>query len=375
MTTAGAAPRRVCFPYPGDSVGGSHLSSVLLIEALDRRRYEPHIVLHREGALADFLRERSLPYEVLPVPALAGEGADLWRIARAQVLCASPILRFLRRAAIDIVHTNDLRTHLSWAIPTRLAGRRLVWHQRMILSASPLWRLIPVVASRVPCISGAVQRSLPPSPKTEVIPNPAALVEEPTGRLRDALLQEVHGEASSLLVGFVGNMMAQKRPHIFLRAAAHVSAAHPSARFLLFGDDRGGELQAMHALAAELGIAGVVHFMGYRRPIEPWIGALDLLLAPGIGDAFGRTLVEAMMARTAVIAANSGGHAEIIHDGVTGLLVGPDDPAALAAAASDLLHRPERRAALALAARRHAEATYSPAAHAQRVVALYDTLF
>ena len=87
----------------------------------------------------------------------------------------------------------------------------------------------------------------------------------------------------------VGALLGSRLPE----RAVKVFAA---AAFVLFGDDRGGELRSTQELVRTLGIEGNVHFAGYRRPIEPWLTALDLLLAPGVGDAFGRTLVEAMLA-------------------------------------------------------------------------------
>ena len=51
---------RVCFPFVGDSLGGSHMSTLLLIEGLARSRYEPVLVVHEEGPLTAHLKARDI---------------------------------------------------------------------------------------------------------------------------------------------------------------------------------------------------------------------------------------------------------------------------------------------------------------------------
>ena len=106
-------------------------------------------------------------------------------------------------------------------------------------------------------------------------------------------------------------MTQQKRPNIFIHAAAQIASksAEPVA-FLMFGDDRGGQRAKSAQLAKKLGIADQVHFLGHKSPIEQWLAPMDLLLAPGVDDGFGRSLIEAMAAEVPVVAANSGGHPE-----------------------------------------------------------------
>jgi len=58
---------RICFPFVGDSIGGSQISAIALLSALDRRRYAPLVVVHEAGPLADYLDEREISFERLPL--------------------------------------------------------------------------------------------------------------------------------------------------------------------------------------------------------------------------------------------------------------------------------------------------------------------
>ena len=140
---------RVCYPFVGDSIGGAHMSALLLIEGIDRNRYEPIIVVHEEGPLSEHLGARGFPFDLLPLPVYAGSVPRVRSIAWAIARNLPRLIRFLIREEIDIVHSNDLRINLTWNPAAKVAGRRAVWHQRALpYSRSPygvLWAFCPIM--------------------------------------------------------------------------------------------------------------------------------------------------------------------------------------------------------------------------------------
>ncbi|MEE8170871.1 MAG: glycosyltransferase family 4 protein [Phycisphaerae bacterium] len=367
----------ICFPFVGDTIGGSHLSTLILIENLDGDRFRPLTVVHEEGPLTEHLRRVGVPYELLPLPAYAGRQTSVGRQMMALLLTVGPLRRFLRRRGVSLVHTQDARMHLTWMLPARLAGAAVVWHQRTRFAPSRLARLMMRFASRVVCISRFVLESLPPAAarRAHVIPNPVAPHDREIDRdvHRAELLRAADAPEDAFIIATIGNLRAVKRPLLFVEAAARMKCDLSRPLLLVvFGEDREGFEPQMRAIAAREGLADRLLFMGFRRPVEPWIAACDVVLAPSVGDAFGRTLVEAMLLGVPVVATDAGGHGEIVRHGETGLLVPPDDADAMAAACVTLLHDPEWAAALTARARKEAQARYSPAAHAAEVEMIYD---
>ena len=114
---------RVCFPYIGDAVGGSHLSSLLLVSNLVGTGYEPLVVVHKRGRLTRLLEHFGVEYRLLRLPGYdaAVKGGKITRFSIIPSV-VPPVARFLRRERVSIVHTNDDRIHAMWALPTRLAG-------------------------------------------------------------------------------------------------------------------------------------------------------------------------------------------------------------------------------------------------------------
>src|SRR3546814_17004651 len=67
--TDGEQPATICFPFAGGIMGGSHISALKLIGALDRKKYRPLIVLHDDrGQFADFLRAEGVAFQHAPTP-------------------------------------------------------------------------------------------------------------------------------------------------------------------------------------------------------------------------------------------------------------------------------------------------------------------
>ena len=174
-------------------------------------------------------------------------------------------------------------------------------------------------------------------------------------------------------IGICGMLTRQKRLDVFIDAAAIIAReSDASVHFLVIGDDRQGLRPELDARIRAHGITEIVHFTGWRDDASELMAACALLLAPAIGEGFGRALVEAMLVGTPVIAADSGGHRELIETEVTGVLVPPDDAETMARATRDLLAAPDRAASLASAARATAKKEYSADRHARAVESAYD---
>jgi glycosyltransferase involved in cell wall biosynthesis len=202
----------------------------------------------------------------------------------------------------------------------------------------------------------------------------AAPVDRAGARAR--LIAELRCAPDARVVGFFGSLVTRKRPLLFVDAIAEMRAQAPDLPLAapIFGQDRQDLTDAIRQRAAARGVADCVHLMGFRHPPEPWMAACDVLLVPAVDEPFGRTLIEAMLLSTIVVAAASGGNPEAIRDGVTGHLVPVDDAVAFANRTLDLLADPVRMSALAEAARRDARARFGLRQHAAAIMGVYDAM-
>jgi glycosyltransferase involved in cell wall biosynthesis len=128
-------------------------------------------------------------------------------------------------------------------------------------------------------------------------------------------------------------------------------------------------------LARELGVEDRVRLVGFRADVDTVYGAADLVAVPSTEpDPLPGAAIEAAAAGCAVVASAHGGLPEILHDGVTGRLVAPRDPAALARVAAELLDDAPARERLGAAAARDVRSRFAAAAHLERIQALYEAV-
>ena len=212
--------------------------------------------------------------------------------------------------------------------------------------------------------------------RVRVIRNGIDTVEYAPDQKADVL--ERHGiDQSRPYVIFVGRITRQKGVPVLLRAAA---ALDPSAQLvLLAGAADTPELGAeVSELVAELqatrsGVIWVPEMLPKPDVIQLLTHAL-LFACPSVYEPLGIVNLEAMACATAVVASRVGGIPEVVDDGVTGLLVPPDDPTSLADAMNLLLRDPGRADAMGRAGRERAVAEFSWEAVAAQTAALYAEL-
>jgi glycosyltransferase involved in cell wall biosynthesis len=150
--------------------------------------------------------------------------------------------------------------------------------------------------------------------------------QEPCCTLKD----EYGMEAGAQIVGVVARLEPEKGHATLLDAWPMVLRSCPDAYLLVVGE--GTRCDALMRQAADLRIGHRVIFTGRRDDVPAVTAALDVAVLPSYREAQGLSVLEAMALSRPVVASQVGGIPEMIEDGVTGLLVPPRDPEALAAA-------------------------------------------
>jgi glycosyltransferase involved in cell wall biosynthesis/predicted metal-dependent phosphoesterase TrpH len=172
-------------------------------------------------------------------------------------------------------------------------------------------------------------------------------------------------DGGSLLLLSVGRVSQEKRLPVLLAAFSRLRARLPGVRLVIVGD--GPARETLEETAPD-----GVSFLGelHGDALAEVYASCDVFCFPSTTDTFGQVLLEAGASGLPVVAARAGGAAELVVDGHNGLLVPPDDPAALAAALHRLASDPDLRRQLAEDGRHHALA-HSWAQSLQQLLTAY----
>jgi len=183
-------------------------------------------------------------------------------------------------------------------------------------------------------------------------------------------LEPIHGEQEAATRGspvilYVGRLIPAKGVDTLIRSAPHVFDVLPDAKVIVVGD--GPYCEVLQSLADQLGITSRVDFAGTQRDVSPFYRKADVAAVPSLYEPFGIVAVEAMAASLPVVASNVGGLADSVVDGVTGWLVPPGDPEALADALLRILSLPDGGANMGRAGRERVLGNYTEDKMCERI--------
>lgn len=284
-------------------------------------------------AVGDGVKEQfPCPIRILPNPALYHWSA----ISRALAF-----RRLLRSEGIEIVHTFFPASDLWGGTVARLSRCPIVISSRRdmgILRSSKhriAYRLANSLFTQVQAVSEKVREysighDHLSADRVVTVPNG---IDCGAADASPALDRGALGFCQNApLVITVANIRHVKGIDILLRAAALVCEQLPETMFLIVGEAHDPEyLRQLNELAEHLHLQQNVNFLGGRNDVYGLLKACDLFCLPSRSEGMSNALLEAMACRLPCIATDVGGNAEVLCDGLTGSLVPPENPQALAA--------------------------------------------
>ncbi|MDA0991874.1 MAG: glycosyltransferase [Verrucomicrobia bacterium] len=174
--------------------------------------------------------------------------------------------------------------------------------------------------------------------------------------------------SNATLVGFIGSIRPVKGVDILVEALAKLPPT-TDVHLALIGEER---LKQIREQAESLGLRDRVHFLGYRSDAAHLASAFDIFVMPSLErEGLPRAVIEAMAQAVAVIVTQVGGLPELVEDGVSGLVIPPRDPDALAAALQRLAADSSYRETLGAAARQRIQSHFNITATIDNTIAAF----
>ncbi|MBX3426832.1 MAG: glycosyltransferase [Pirellulales bacterium] len=346
----------------GLDVGGLEQLLLEFADAGAARNFDQLFVsLGYSGAVGEELRRRGWPVVCLHRP--SGFCPTL----------ATQLMRMVRGIRPDVVHTHDVRALIYGAPAGRFAGAKRVIHTQhgQALGLSNRQRRIAKLAAK------AVHRYVCVSRDAATVARDVLQIDE--AKLRTIVngidLERFVGAEHAPADGDAGPIVAvarlsrEKGIDVLLEAVALARTSAPDLRVEIAGD--GPCRDELERQCAELDVADCVTFLGQIAGVPDLLRRARAFVLPSRSEGIALTLLEAMASSVPLIATRVGGTPETVVDDQTGVLVPPEDPAALAAALVRLWSDSTERERLATAAKWRAAELYS----VDRMVESYERLY
>lgn len=359
--------------------GGSGVVAAEVAAAMARRGHSVHVFSdERPGRLAAEDAPSDVNFHRVVAPAYPQLRHDLYTLA-----LAAKIVEVAQREGLDVVHAHYAIPHATSAelarqvLATEQPARRIrvvtTLHgtDTTLVGVDPAFRpltrfsVLGADAVTVPSrwLADVTRRhlALPESFAIDVVPNFVDARRFSPGAAPPA------AHDVPVLV-HVSNFRPLKRVEDVVRVFAAVRARR-AARLRLVGD--GPARPGARALAASLGLAGEIDFLGERDDLPALLAGADVFLLPSASESFGLAALEALASGVPVVASNVGGLPEVVTDGETGFLHAAGDVAAMSASTLRLLEDGALRARFAAAARARAETLFRVDPAVDRYEAIY----
>lgn len=382
--------RVLCVDHTGAVSGAQHSLLDLLI-GLREQDVNVRLACPLTGPLAGRARSLGVPVDAIPGTdgSLKLHPRETPRALARMSVAAVCTARHARRMGAEVIHANSIRAGLLTVPAARISSVPSVVHLRDRLPRSTVadvsLRLIATGAQIVAANSRYTAdgvRAVSDRGHVRVVYNPVNLARFDRSAVNRIVARGRLGLAEDAFVtAVIGQITPWKGQIEAVETLARLRQKHPQARLLIVGepkfvsaatryDNRAYFAEIQRIVAAE-GLEESVHLLGERADIPNIMSALDALLVPSWEEPFGRVVVEAMALGLPVVATSVGGPAEIIHDGVDGLLLAPRNPERWVNAISHLVDSPALRISLGEAATSRAQDFALPN-HVSAMRAIYN---
>jgi glycosyltransferase involved in cell wall biosynthesis len=339
---------------------GGEQQVLYLSQYLQEQGCKSEVICQPQSALYQRAREADIPVKPLRIRSEI-DLAAVWRLGM-----------YLRRQRVDVLHMHTPHDHTIGILAGMLAPEVAKVVSRRV-DFPPMRHMLSRLKYSCPgvyyvAVSDAVREVLIAS---GVAASRVCTVHSGIDLRRFVALPKAPPSfpEGTRVVGTVGHLAGHKGHTYLLEAMRLLLRDEPQIGLVIAGD---GDLRApLEAQAASLGIANQVRFTGFRRDILALMQEFEVFVFSSVMEGLGTAILDAMALRKPVVATRAGGIPEVVQDGVTGLLVPPREPEALAKALLYVLRQTEQSRAFGEAGRKRVEMFFTAERMAAQTLRVY----
>jgi glycosyltransferase involved in cell wall biosynthesis len=363
-------PRKVLITQKFSSLGGGQKSLVYHLELLDRKRFEPHVMVSNTGWLTQELDRLHIPWSL----AKFGHWGNILSLPRNLMLVAQ-IKRYIRTNHIQLVHANEHWVGPSSYWAAKQCGIPAICHFRTGLDDLTPGRIRKYLYGRFDRVVAVAEVLKAQLSKHVEHPERVTVVRDGVEPFPDE--PKYYPQRRSRIVINVGAIYHVKGQAIILEQAIPWLKADRKHFILFVGGTRQDPeyFEQMRQLVVTERLSRQVRFLGPREDVPRLLRAADVLVAYSTVEGVPRVVMEAMFAGRPVIVSNTPGMAEVVVDGEVGRILNFDDKAnLLSQCLDDLDVQYSLWESLGRKARERALSRYSTQAMCAAIQDIYDDL-
>jgi len=360
---------------------GAEKSLLDLIRNISRDQYEPIVILHEEGPLAQELRSAGAEVVTMPFRYLSLRSHPSLSTVRGYLNSCKMLSSIVREHKIDLLHANDLDFFQLAGPVAKLKRIPGICHVRTVRTRKEYVLDFAWLADVVVANSGATARPWEwlAGRRVHIISNPVdARTIAYDAHKREQTRQHLGLCEDNFVAAVAGRIIRHKGQDVFLEALriVNTSANRQMVGLIVGGPTRGtGNFESeLHEFVQANKMEDCVRFVPFMDDVSALYSAIDVLVLPSTYEPFGRVLTEAMACGRPCLATDAGGAREIVLPDVTGRLFPVGDAETLARELVYLRDNPDIADAWGQAGRQCVLQKYTISGYVNSVQAIYEEL-
>ena len=375
-----------------DSGAGGENYLLTLFRNIDRKRFQPIVILPSEGSLR-------IPLENIGIEVIVIEAEHGWlkvdiawyTLLEGLQARVKAIVDLIISNEISIVHTNSNR-RFEGALAASLTGIPHLYlahiqyepdmplFQRLPLSQASFAQLMIELSNKIVAVSNSVGVTLASQitdEKLQVIHNGIELnlFDIALTNKSNRLKEELEIPLDHLLITAIGRIVPDKGFDYFVDAARLILQHHNNVHFVIAGSEENCVFTSqLKQKIIDYAMSDNFHFLGFREDVADILAVTDIFVLSSRKEGHPYVMLEAMTSECAVVASNCAGVEETIEEGISGFIVPIGDINAMAERLISLINSIELRHSLATSAKKRIKAFFTAEKTATELMAVYEKL-
>jgi glycosyltransferase involved in cell wall biosynthesis len=330
--------KKICFLSHTSELNGAELNLLQVLEKIDRQKFDPSLIVPREGLLSEEANKLGIETGVVPAKWWLTEKENMWKQTLVWIWnkrAAHTLARWIKQKQVDLLFSNSSALS-SGALAAKKTRKPHVWYIHEILGGkSPqliyihgqraLSQKIVRLSCRVLVNSMATGAFFEDKTNVRLVYNGIQFQDFDRYETRE-LGRQWGLSDEDIVFGMVGKICEAKGQREVIEALGKIGNDFP-LKLLIAGEVKSRTyFSELLRICEASDIRGRVIFTGYRRDVYRILRLIDCLIVASRAESFGRTIIEAMSVKTPVIAVKSGGIPEVIIHGTNGFLLNSRKP-------------------------------------------------